>query len=208
MEWSNGDAPGADPMNERSAMKERSVAPAPRTRRKTPTAAAAAPSEIIPLARSVGYHLRELSESMTAAMDREADASGITISQWRYLRELLEEDGLSSGELTRRVGRQGPTTVVAVQGLERAGLVTVTKSEHDRRKSYVHLTERGRTLAASIPPLVRKVTDMALFGLTAGEVRQFKRLMIRMQRNLDATARSRNSWAVWRTELLAQEVEV
>ena len=41
--------------------------------------------------------------------------------QWRYLRELWEEDGLSSGELTRRVGRQGPTTVVAVQLLGARG---------------------------------------------------------------------------------------
>jgi DNA-binding MarR family transcriptional regulator len=176
-------------------------------RRAKPTGAAVtADGELIPLARSIGYHLRELSESLTAAMDREADATGITISQWRYLRELLEEDGLSSGELTRRVGRQGPTTVVAVQSLERAGLVTLTKSDHDRRKSYVHLTAQGRVLAGSIPPLVRKVADIALFGLSKDEVRSFKRLMVRMQRNLDANTRNRNSWAAWRTELLAEEV--
>lgn len=199
-------------MSERSAVAPSApdgrgrTGPKPRRAKRAKDAVPA--GDIIPLARSVGYHLRELSESMTAAMDREADASGITVSQWRYLRELLEEDGLSSGELTRRVGRQGPTTVVAVQGLERAGLVTLAKSEHDRRKSYVFLTERGRALAASIPPLVRKVADMALFGLTEDEVRTFKRLMVRIQRNLDANTRNRNSWAAWRTELLAQEVDL
>lgn len=199
-------------MNERSPVtpsaSEQSGRPRSRPSRAKRTEAVLPAAEIIPLARSVGYHLRELSESMTAAMDREADASGITISQWRYLRELLEEDGLSSGELTRRVGRQGPTTVVAVQGLERAGLVTLAKSEHDRRKSYVFLTERGRALAASIPPLVRKVADMALFGLTEEEVLTFKRLIVRIQRNLDANTRNRNSWSEWRTEQLAQEVGV
>lgn len=199
-------------MNERSPVTpsapEQSGRPRARPRRAKRAEAVLPAAEIIPLARSVGYHLRELSESLTAAMDREADASGITISQWRYLRELLEEDGLSSGELTRRVGRQGPTTVVAVQGLERAGLVTLAKSEHDRRKSYVFLTERGRALAASIPPLVRKVADMALFGLTEEEVLTFKRLIVRIQRNLDANTRNRNSWSEWRTEQLAQEVGV
>ena len=44
-------------------------------------------------------------------MDQHAAANGVTVGQWRYLRELWEEDGLSTGELTRRVGRQGPTTV-------------------------------------------------------------------------------------------------
>ena len=79
---------------------------------------------LVPLERSVGYHVRQLAETWQGAMDRRAAAHGVTVSQWRYLRELWEEDGLSTGELTRRVGRQGPTTVVAVQLLEKAGLVT------------------------------------------------------------------------------------
>ena len=76
-------------------------------------------------------------------MDQRAEEHGLTVSQWRYLRELWEEDGLSMGELTRRVGRQGPTTVVAVQLLERGGIVTVTKSAEDRRKSFIFLTPAG-----------------------------------------------------------------
>ena len=54
-------------------------------------------------------------------MDQRAEANRVTVSQWRYLRELWEEDGLAVGDLTRRVGRQGPTTVVAVQFLEKVG---------------------------------------------------------------------------------------
>ncbi|MGH6980551.1 MAG: MarR family winged helix-turn-helix transcriptional regulator, partial [Stellaceae bacterium] len=96
--------------------------------------------ELVPLARSVGYHIRQLAESWQSAMDIEAEAHGVTVTQWRYLRELWEEDGLSTGELTRRVGRQGPTTVVAVQLLEREGMVTVEKSDTDRRKSFIRLT--------------------------------------------------------------------
>ncbi len=88
---------------------------------------------MVPLERSLGYHVRQLAETWQAAMDRRAEEHGLTVSQWRYVRELWEEDGLSIGELTRRVGRQGPTTVVAVQLLERAGFVTVTKS--DRRSA-------------------------------------------------------------------------
>ena len=70
-------------------------------------APARGPADFISLARSLGYHLRELSESITAAVDIKAQAHGISINQWRYLRELLEKDGLSIGDLTRRAGRQG-----------------------------------------------------------------------------------------------------
>jgi len=163
-------------------------------------------AEFVPLDRSVGYHVRQLSDSWTALMDRRAEPHGISLSQWRYLRELWEENGLSSGELTRRVGRQGPTTVAAVRGLERAGLVRTVKSAHDRRKSYVHLTARGRRLAATMSPLIRDSNDFALAALSPDEVAAFKRFVVRIQRALDAESRNRNSWSAWRTEKLAKEV--
>ncbi len=169
-------------------------------------AAPDAPSGFIPLGRSLGYHLRQLSESWTAAMDQEAQRHGISLSQWRYLRELWEEDGLTSGELTRRVGRQGPTTVAAVQSLERAGLVTLTKSRHDRRKSHVRLTARGRKLAVAMSPLIQDVNERAVATLAPEEVETFKRLIVRMQRTLDARSSTRNTWATARTQALADEV--
>lgn len=167
---------------------------------------AAASPDVIPLSRSLGYHLRELAESWTSAMDAAAQPYGISLSQWRYLRELWENDGLSSGELTRRVGRQGPTTVVAVQSLERAGLIRTERSEHDRRKGYVYLTARGRKLATTLAPVIRRVNDTASSGLTEEEIRTFKKLLVRTQRSLDASTRHRTAWLVWRTDLLAKEV--
>ena len=99
-------------------------------------------------------------------MDRRAEAHGVSVTQWRYLRELWEEDGMSIGELTARVGHQGPTTtVVAVELLEKAGLVTVAKSDEDRRKSFIHLTRRGRRLASTVSPLIREVNDWAMADL-------------------------------------------
>jgi len=150
--------------------------------RTLPRAAAPAPDgALVPLERSVGYHVRQLAETWQDTMDRCAAAHGVTISQWRYLRELWEEDGLSTGELTRRVGRQGPTTVVAVQFLEKAGLVTVAKSDEDRRKSHIHLTRRGQKLAAAMSPLIADVNDQAMAVLTENEIVTFKRLIVRIQ---------------------------
>jgi len=139
-------------------------------------------------------------------MDQRAAANGVTISQWRYLRELWEEDGLSIGELTQRVDRQGPTTVVAVQLLAKAGLVSIAKSEEDRRKSFIHLTRRGQRLAAAMSPLISEVNEQAMADLTESEILTFKRLIVRLQRTLDAESGHRNSWSERRTERLAEEV--
>jgi MarR family transcriptional regulator, organic hydroperoxide resistance regulator len=169
-------------------------------------ATALADGDLVPLERSVGYHVRQLAESWEDVMDQSAEAHGVTVSQWRYLRELWEEDGLSTGELTRRVGRQGPTTVVAVQLLEKAGLVTVAKSDEDRRRSHIRLTRRGQKLAATMSPLIRDVNDLAMGDLAESEILTFKRLIVRIQRTLDAESGSRNDWSAWRTQGLAEEV--
>jgi len=165
-----------------------------------------ADADLVPLARSVGYHVRQLAETWQDVMDQQAAAHGVTVSQWRYLRELWEEDGLSTGELTRRVGRRGPTTVVAVQLLEKAGLVTVSKSREDRRKSLVFLTRRGHRLAATMSPLIRQVNERAMGDLSEDEIRIFKRLIVRIQRTLDAQSGDRNDWSARRTRRLAEEV--
>jgi DNA-binding MarR family transcriptional regulator len=160
----------------------------------------------VPLARSVGYHVRHLAETWRGAMDVAASRHGVTVSQWRYLRELWEEDGLTTAELTRRVGREQPTTVVAVRLLERDGLVTTIKSDSDRRKSFIRLTARGRRLAATMSPIIRDVNDRAMSDLSAAEIRTLKRLIVRIQRRLDADRGDHNEWAEMRLNRLAQEV--
>jgi DNA-binding MarR family transcriptional regulator len=188
--------------------------PAKRTEcpQKRPTVAArsilnrAAAPNFVPLARSLGNHVRELSESWAAAMDAAAQRHGISLTQWRYLRELWEADRLSSGDLTVRVGREGPTTVVAVRSLERSGWVRVEKSGHDRRKTFICLTSRGRRLAEIMSPIIREVNEEAVAELTVDEVRDFKRLLVKIQRKLDRQNPRRNSWSILRTDRLADEL--
>jgi DNA-binding MarR family transcriptional regulator len=165
-----------------------------------------ADDDVVPLERSVGYHVRQLAESWQDVMDQSAAAHGVSVSQWRYLRELGEEEGLTIGDLTRRVGRQGPTTVVAVQFLEKAGLVEVSKSDADKRKSVVRLTARGKRLAERMSPLIREVNERVMTDLSDAEIRTFKRLIVRIQRTLDLECRNRNEWSEKRTQRLAKEV--
>lgn len=96
--------------------------------------------------------------------------------------------------------------MVAVQLLEKAGLVTLTKSAEDRRKSMVRLTPRGRRLATTMSPLIRDANEQAMSDLTEAEIRTFKRLIVRIQRTLNLESRNRNDWSERRTQRLAEEV--
>ena len=96
---------------------------------------------------SIGGTLRLLSEAWNNVFHAEIDRYGITRGQWRFLRELWHEDGLTQTELAARVGRREPTAGTAVRVLLRRGLIRIERQDHDRRKTRVYLTRKGRDLA-------------------------------------------------------------
>ncbi len=166
----------------------------------------AAPPAASMAARSLGYHLRQVSESWSGALKSRLDALGVTEGQWRYLRELWGSEGLTQRELSERTGRQGPTTVAALRLLVRSGFATIEAADHDRRKTIVRLTRKGRELRGRMAAIVAEVEAIGLAGLSPGEVVAFKRLIVRTQRNLDARGSGRNQWARMRTDDLAREI--
>ena len=148
---------------------------------KSPKRPSAGPT----LAQSLGYHVTNLSESWITLLHSRTDAVGGSMPQWRYLRELWEQDGLSQRELSDRVGRQAPTTVAALRQLKRGGLVRIALSKLDRRKTQVFLTEKGRALYDLLVPLIDEVEATVVRGLSQRELAQFKRTMACLQQNID-----------------------
>jgi len=83
-----------------------------------------------------------------------------------------------------------PTTLTAIAGMERSGLVTRKRNEQDRRKINVYLTQRGRDLAGDLVPLARHVVETAVEGLSRREVALLLALLGEMQRNIESALRN------------------
>lgn len=133
---------------------------------------------------SIGYQLRLAFRAFSRALERRTIQHGVSSGQWRFLRQLWVEEGLTQRELSRRVGMREPTTVVAVNGLERAGLVRRAPSEQDRRKIHIYLTPAGRALQAELLPLVAEVQARATQGLSADELAELLRALNLVRDNL------------------------
>src|SRR5690606_19538460 len=131
-------------------------------------AAAAAAAEAVPVRRSaaragkpgpavdlspensVGYLVRDCNRAFQRVLERSIGPHGVTRGQWYFLRVLWEQDGLSQRELSARVGMMEPTTVIALRGMEKAGLVRRTRSAADKRVTRVCLTAKARRLRESL----------------------------------------------------------
>jgi len=135
---------------------------------------------------SIGYLTRIAFRAFSRALEVRTAPHGVSSGQWRFLRVLWREDGLTQRELSRRVGMREPTTVIALKSLERSGFVTRRKSDEDRRKVHVFLTDTARALQPVLLPAVAEVNDVALAGLTRSEIDILRKALTQVGRNLAA----------------------
>ena len=122
-------------------------------------------------------------------LERRISPHGVTRGQWYFLRVLWEEDGLSQRELSARVGMMEPTTVIALRGMEKSGLIRRVRSTDDRRITRVHLTPKARRLRDRLLQISQGVNDQAAESIDPAALAQFRRAIARMTENLDRIER-------------------
>ena len=136
------------------------------------------------VARYFSLNSNSASGSTVSAWVAVIDRS-VTRGQWYFLRVLWTKDGVSQRELSESVGMMEPTTVIAVQSMEKAGLVRRERSAEDKRKAQVWLTPKAKKLKARLLPIARHITMQAREGVTLAEFELFRDVILRMTRNLD-----------------------
>lgn len=94
---------------------------------------------------------------------------GISATEWRVLAALSAHDGIAMNELADLVLFKQPTLTKAIDRMERAELVERRTPATDRRRTLVHLTERGRRAAA--PLLQRAQRHAAAIDRLLGEAK-------------------------------------
>jgi len=111
---------------------------------------------------------------------------GVHEGQQYVLRCLWREDGLSPGEIARRLGLATPTVTRAATRMEATGLLRREPHPSDRRLVRLRLTDRGRELEKVIDEQTNQLTERALATLSAAERESLVRALHEIRRNLSA----------------------
>jgi MarR family transcriptional regulator, organic hydroperoxide resistance regulator len=109
---------------------------------------------------------------------------GVHAGQQFILRELWREDGLTPGQIARRLDLATPTVTKMANRMEAAGLVERRPHPTDRRLVRIQLTDRGRALENVIGEVMDGVTERALRTLDVDERRELVRMLDEIHRNL------------------------
>lgn len=137
------------------------------------------------LGGSLGYLVRDANRAFQRLLEKRIAPHGVTRGQWYFLRVLWEQDALSQRELSARVGMMEPTTVIALRGMEKAGLIRRARSTDDKRITRVHLTAKARRMRERLLAISQGVNEQGAEGLRETELVAFRRVIARITKNLD-----------------------
>lgn len=94
--------------------------------------------------RSLPIALIRAREGVMAPIREMLSETEITEQQWRVLRVLSEHGSLDSSTLADRSSLLFPSLTRIATTLRKKGLITQTRSEVDRRKQFIDITEAGQ----------------------------------------------------------------
>jgi DNA-binding MarR family transcriptional regulator len=161
----------------------------PRRAKSTP-AAVPQPAEppLLELDWSFGYLFKQAHRTFTRPLAARLREHGITLAQWYFLRELWQEEGITQRELSRRMDISEPTTTVALDLMEKAGLIKRKRDPMQRNAIKVRLTPKGRLLKQHVAHIALDVNIEATKGIDEADLEVVRRAVLQMMDNINRSS--------------------
>jgi DNA-binding MarR family transcriptional regulator len=154
-----------------------------------PVRKAAAPRKLdhrdYPIRESIGHLITVTNRMLQPVLEQKVRDQGVTYGTWFFLRVLWEKDGISQGELSKRVATSAPTTIAALNKMKAGGLVAVRDDPQDGRRLIVSLTAKGRRLEGVLLPRLAELNTDLMQGLKKGEIAELRRMLRVIQGNAE-----------------------
>ena len=111
---------------------------------------------------------------MKHAFEREV---GLSAATWFLLAMLMDEDGISQGEVSRRFEVDPSRITRLAQRLEKEGLLRRERDPEDNRVMRLHATKKGRLLIESRQKRREAFEDHARGEFSPEELAEFRRAL-------------------------------
>lgn len=97
--------------------------------------------------KSIGRIISILSRKTQQDLKEVVAPFGINVGEEPYFMALVNEDGLTQDEITKRVMVDKAATARAVKSLEEKGFIVRETDSNDKRNKRLHLTEKGKDIS-------------------------------------------------------------
>ncbi|MDB5945866.1 MAG: transcriptional regulator MarR family [Ramlibacter sp.] len=120
----------------------------------------------------------------SASLQRRLKQHDVLYGHWTFLRILWQTDGVTQRQLSEQAGVTEPSTVTALQAMEKLGYVTRRKIDGNKKQIRVFLTPKGRSLRSLIVPCAQQVNQIVMAGIPAEDLAVTRRTLLAVIENL------------------------
>jgi DNA-binding MarR family transcriptional regulator len=132
---------------------------------------------------SLQPELTRAARSMRTFLTNSLSASGIYAGQDGVILALAGSNWLTAGAIAAELGVKPPTMTRTLARMEAQGFIRKLPGETDGRQMRAALTPEGQKHVGAITYAIKATEAFALAGLTEKEIRQFSRVLRKINRN-------------------------
>lgn len=132
------------------------------------------------------FRLEDLPRQLRRIVDEALQGYGLSRNQWRLLAYVLREEGLTQTELARYLEVERASAGLAIDALEKKGLVARTQHSEDRRVWRIMPTAKAKALLHNLRDMMNEIYAQLFDGFSTAELDQLGQFFERMARNIKA----------------------
>ena len=139
----------------------------------------------LPPEKSLAFQIRRAHLAFARLLALRLNRHGVKVGFWHYLRALWIEEGVTQKQLSDITNVTQTTTVALLNDMAKHRLIERDRDTEDRRKVFVRLTDKGRSLQSEMLPYALELNSIAVHGISKDEVSICLSVLTRMAANLE-----------------------
>jgi DNA-binding MarR family transcriptional regulator len=136
---------------------------------------------------SVGYLIKRAQSLILDVLEPLFEEQGFSYIQYVILAWLRDGIAVNPKDICSQFRHDSGALTRVIDQLADRGLLERVRRDRDRRKVELQLTEAGRKTVEGLIPLVVEKLNLALADFTSEEVREFLRLLLKLNTRLQST---------------------
>jgi DNA-binding MarR family transcriptional regulator len=136
---------------------------------------------------SVGYLIKRAQSMMLDVLEQVFEEHGFSYVQYVILSWVRDGIAVNPKDICVQFRHDSGALTRVIDQLAERGLLERVRRDRDRRKVELQLTEAGRNTVERLVPLVVEKLNLALADFSSEEVKEFLRLLIKLNTRLQST---------------------
>ncbi len=139
---------------------------------------------------TIGYLIADLSRLFGRVFDRRSAHLGLTRVQWRALKRIHQNEGISQAELADLLDMEPIAVGRVVDRLQKSGFIERRSDPEDRRVWRLHLLPQSTALMADIEAVATSVREDCQAGVDPAELAITLKVLGQIRENLSQLDRA------------------